>query len=113
MVIWRLYPTLLYRSYKRVVGVLYSVGRLGIERVSSPCYALIWRLYAVLWRVYGVYMAVYGVGYAVMAYRLGLRDRRVARRWVWRVWSVVCTVCIRYGAPCRRGLSVGYGVYVG
>ena len=45
---------------------------------------------ACIWRVYGVYI----VGYAIMAYGLGLRDRRVARRWVWRVWSVVCTVCI-------------------
>ena len=73
--IWRLYPTLLYRSYKRVVGVLYRVGRLGIERMLSACYALIWR-------VYGVCMAVYSVGYAVMAYGLGLRDRRWDRRWV-------------------------------
>lgn len=80
-----------YRSYKRVVVVLYRVGRLGIACMLSPCYALIWRLYAVVWRVYGVYI----VGYAIMAYGLGLRDRRVARRWVWRVWSVVCTVCIR------------------
>ena len=31
---------------------------------------------------------------------------------MWRVWSVVCTVCIRYGVPCRRGLAVGYGVHV-
>ena len=52
------------------------------------------RLYGVYMRLYGVYMAVYIVGYADMAYGLGLRDRRVARRWVWRVWSVVCTVCI-------------------
>ena len=48
------------------------------------CMACVWRT-----------MAVYIVGYAIMAYGLGLRDRRVARRWVWRVWSVVCTVCIR------------------
>lgn len=88
MVIWRLYPTLLYRSYKRVVGVLYRVGRLGIACMLSPCYALIWRLYAVVWRVYGVlwrcmaYYGVYIVGYAIMAYGLGLWDRRV--------WSVVC-----------------------
>ena len=68
VVIWRLYPTLLYRSYKRVVVVLYRVGRLGIACMLSPCYALIWRLYAVVWRVYGVYMAVHSVGYAVMAY---------------------------------------------
>ena len=75
VVIWRLYPTLLYRSYKRVVVVLYRVGRLGIACMLSSCYALIWRLYAVvwrvysvLWRVYGVYMAVHSVGYAVMAY---------------------------------------------
>ena len=52
VVIRRLYPTLIYRSYKRVLGVLYSVGRLGIERMSSACYALIWRVYAVVWRVY-------------------------------------------------------------
>ena len=45
---------LVYRSYKRVVGVLYRVGRLGIACMLSPCYALIWRLYAVVWRVYGV-----------------------------------------------------------
>ena len=51
--IWRLYHTLLYRSYKRVVVVLYRVGRLGIACMLSPCYALIWRLYAVVWRVYG------------------------------------------------------------
>ena len=52
------------------------------------------RLYGVYMRLYGVCMAYYGVfivGYAIMAYGLGLRDRR----WVWRVWSVVCTVCIR------------------
>ena len=51
--IWRLYPTLLYRSYKRVVDVLYRLVRLGIACRLSPCYALIWRLYAVVWRVYG------------------------------------------------------------
>ena len=57
------------------------------------------------------------MGYADMAYGLGLRDRRVARRWVWRVWSVVCTVYV-YGvyplgySVLWRGLSVGYGVYV-
>ena len=38
------------------------------------------------------YYGVYIVGYAIMAYGLGLRDRRVARRWVWRV----CTVYV-YG----------------
>ena len=68
VVIWRLYPTLLYRSYKRVISVLYRVGRLGIACMLLPCYALIWRLYAVVCRVYGVYMAVHSVGYAVMAY---------------------------------------------
>ena len=94
VVIWRLYPTLLYRSYKRVVVVLYRVGRLCIASGLSSCYALIWRLYAVVWRAMAYY-GVYIVGYAIMAYGLGLRDRRVARRWVWRVWSVVCTVCIR------------------
>lgn len=47
------------------------------------CMACVWRT-----------IAVYIVGYAAMAYGLGLRDRRVARRWVRRVWSVVCTVCI-------------------
>lgn len=76
-----------YRSYKRVVVVLYRVGRLGIACMLSPCYALIWRLYAVVWRVYGVYI----VGYAIMAYGIGVRHGV----WVWRVWSVVCTVCIR------------------
>ena len=50
---------LVYRSYKRVVGVLYRLSRLGIERMLSPCYALIWRLYAVVWRVYGVLWRVY------------------------------------------------------
>ena len=54
--------------------------------------AFIWRIYG---GVYGVYMAVYIVGYTVMAYGIGLRDRRCVWRWVWRVWSVVCTVCIR------------------
>ena len=39
-----------YRSYKRVVGVLYRVGRLCIASGLSSCYALIWRLYAVVWR---------------------------------------------------------------
>ena len=88
--IWRLYPTLLYRSYKRVIDVLYRVGRLGIACMLSPCYALIWRLYAVVWRVYGgVYRGLCGHGLW-----LGIRVWRVARRWVWRVWSVVCTVCI-------------------
>ena len=72
-----------YRSYKRVVVVLYRVGRLGIACMLSPCYALIWRLYAVVWRVYGVLwraMAVYNVGYTVMAYGIGVRVRRVIRR---------------------------------
>ena len=50
------------------------------------------RLYGVYMRLYGVYMAEYIVGYAVMAYGLGLRDRRVAMRWVWRVGGVV-VVC--------------------
>ena len=45
---------LVYRLYKRVIDVLYRVGRLGIACMLSPCYALIWRLYAVVWRVYGV-----------------------------------------------------------
>ena len=92
--IWRLYPTLLYRSYKRVVVVLYRVGRLGIACMLSPCYALIWRLYAVVWRVYGgVYRGLCGHG---------LRVRRVARRWVWRV----CTVYV-YGVY-PLGYSVAY-----
>ena len=77
---------LIWRSYKRVVGVLYRVGRLGIACRLSPCYALIWRLYAVLWRT----MAVYIVGYAVMAYGLGLRDRRWDRRCVYGV----CVRCV-------------------
>ena len=92
VVIWRLYPTLLYRSYKRVVDVLYRVGRLGIACMLSPCYALIWRLYAVVWRVYGVLWRGIAHGYAVMAYGLGLRYRRWDRRWVWRVGGVV-VVC--------------------
>ena len=72
VVIWRLYPTLLYRSYKRVLGVLYRLVRLCIASGLSPCYALIWRLYAVVWRVYGVLWRVYrGL------YGHGLRDRRV------------------------------------
>ena len=83
VVIWRLYPTLLYRSYKRVVGVLYRVGRLGIACMLSSCYALIWRLYAVVWRVYGVLWRVYGGVYRGLCDH-GLRDRRVAMRWVWR-----------------------------
>ena len=48
-----------YRSYKRVVGVLYRVGRLGIACMLSSCYALIWRAMAYvcgcmacIWRVY-------------------------------------------------------------
>lgn len=98
VVIWRLYPTLLYRSYKRVVVVLYRLVRLGIACRLSPCYALIWRLYAVVWRVYGVLwrtMAVYIVGYAIMAYGIG----------VWLCVGIgvcgrlcvrcMCTVCIR------------------
>ena len=48
-----------YRSYKRVVGVLYRLSRLGIAFMLSPFYALIWRLYAVVWRVYGVLWRVY------------------------------------------------------
>ena len=54
-------------------------------------------------------MAVYIVGYTVMAYGIGLRDRRV---------GVACVVGCVYGAyPIGysllwRGLSVGYGVYV-
>ena len=91
VVIWRLYPTLLYRSYKRVISVLFLVGRLGIACRLSPCYALIWRLYAVLWRTMACVwstMAVYSVGYTVMAYGLGLRDRRV---------GVACVVGCVYG----------------
>ena len=45
---------LIWRSYKRVVGVLFRLGRLGITIRLSPCYALVWRLYAVVWRAYGV-----------------------------------------------------------
>ena len=88
--IWRLYPTLLYRSYKRVVDVLYRLVRLCIASGLSSCYALIWRLYAVVWRVYGVLWRVYGGVYRGLCdhgLRIGIR--------VWRVWSVVCTVCIR------------------
>ena len=66
VVIWRLYPTLLYRSYKRDIDVLYRVGRLCIAYRLAPCYALIWRLYAVLWRVYGgVYRGLCGHGLRV------------------------------------------------
>ena len=53
------------------------------------------RLYGVYMRLYGVYMAcvwrtmaVYSVGYTVMAYGLGLRDRRV---------GVACVVGCVYG----------------
>ena len=54
---------LVYRSYKRVVGVLYRLSRLGIAFMLSSCYALIWRLYAVVWRVYGgVYRGLCGHG---------------------------------------------------
>ena len=41
-------------------------------------------------------MAVYSVGYTVMAYGIGV--------WVWRVWSVVCTVYV-YGV-----YPLGYSV---
>ena len=50
---------LVYRSYKRVLGVLYRLVRLCIASGLSSCYALIWRLYAVVWRVYGVLWRVY------------------------------------------------------
>ena len=55
------------------------------------------------------YYGVYIVGYAIMAYGLGLRDRRV---------GVACVVGCVYGvyqlgySVLWRGLSVGYGVYV-
>ena len=65
---------LIWRSYKRVVGVLFLVGRLGITCGLSPCYALIWRLYAVLWRICGVCMAYYGGVYRGL-YGHGLRSR--------------------------------------
>ena len=109
VVIWRLYPTLLYRSYKRVIDVLYRVGRLGIACMLSSCYALIWRLYAVVWRVYGVLWRSIAHGYAVMAYGLGLRDRHS---------GVACVVGCVYGvyplgySVLWRGLASGYGVYV-
>ena len=89
VVIWRLYPTLLYRSYKRVVGVLYRVGRLGIACMLSPCYALIWRLYAVVWRVYGVLWRVYGGVYRGLCghdLQLGVR--------VWRVGVALGVACV-------------------
>ena len=47
-------------------------------------YGVYMRCYGVLWRVYGVYI----VGYTVMAYGLGLRDRRV---------GVACVVGCVYG----------------
>ena len=106
--IWRLYHTLLYRSYKRVVVVLYRVGRLCIASGLSSCYALIWRLYAVVWRVYGVLWRVYR-GLCDHGLWLGIR--------VWRV-GVACVVGCVYGvyqlgySVLWRGLSVGYGVYV-
>ena len=84
---------LVYRSYKRVVVVLYRLVRLCIASGLSSCYALIWRLYAVVWRT----MAVYIVGYAVMAYGLGLRDRRVG---VACVVGCVCAVWSREGVAC-------------
>ena len=47
---------------------------------------------ACVWRVYGVYI----VGYAVMAYGLGLRDRRVGVACVigcvYGVYPIGCTV---------------------
>ena len=95
VVIWRLYPTLLYRSYKRVVGVLYRVGRLGIACRLSPCYALIWRLYAVVWRVYGVLWRVYGGVYRGLCDH-GLRDRHS---------GVACVVGCVYGV-----YPIGYSV---
>ena len=54
-------------------------------------------------------MAVYSVGYTVMAYGIGLRDRRV---------GAACVVGCVYGvyplgySVLWRGLSVGYGVHV-
>ena len=81
---------LIYRSYKRVAGVLYRVGRLGIACMLSPCYALIWRLYAVVWRVYGVLWRSIAHGYAVMAYGLGLRDRHSGVACVYGV----CVRCV-------------------
>ena len=66
------------------------------------CMACIWRT-----------MAEYIVGYAVMAYGIGLRDRRVAM-----ALGVACVVGCVYGvypigySVLWRGLSVGYGVYV-
>ena len=109
VVIWRLYPTLLYRSYKRVVDVLYRLVRLCIASGLSSCYALIWRLYAVVWRVYGVLWRSIAHGYAVMAYGLGLRDRHSGVACGWR--CVYGVYPLGYSV-LWRGLSVGYGVYV-
>ena len=81
--IWRLYPTLLYRSYKRDIDVLYRVCRLGIACGLSACYALIWRTMACIWRCIAH-------GYAVMAYGIGVGIGVGYRR----VWSVVCVRCV-------------------
>ena len=54
-------------------------------------YGVYMRLYGVYMAYYGVYMAVYSVGYTVMAYGIGLRDRR----WVWRVQA--CVIGCVYG----------------
>ena len=62
------------------------------------------RLYGVYMAYYGVYMAVYIVGYAVMAYGIGVWLCVGCGVWVALWW------CVQ--ALCRRGLSVGYGVYV-
>ena len=61
---------------------------------------------ACIWRVYG------GVWRGLCGH--GLRYRRVGVACVVGCVCVrcMCTVCIRYSVPCRRGLSVGYGVYV-
>ena len=55
------------------------------------------RLYGVYMRLYGVYMAVHSVGYTVMAYGIGLRDRRVG---VVLGYGVGCTVWSREGVAC-------------
>ena len=96
VVIWRLYPTLLYRSYKRVVDVLYRLVRLCIASGLSSCYALIWRLYAVVWRVYGVLWRC--ISWAMRSWPTGhgLRDRHS---------GVACVVGCVYGV-----YPIGYSV---
>ena len=110
--IWRLYPTLLYRSYKRVVDVLYRLVRLCIASGLSSCYALIWRLYAVVWRVYGVLWRC--ISWAMRSWPMA-RHSGVACD---QALGVACVIGCVYGvyqlgySVLWRGLASGYGVYV-